>query len=55
MLAGAALLVACDGLAREIVSPVQLPVGAVTAVLGGPFFLLLLLRRKGRAALWGGS
>lgn len=48
-LAGAGFLVAADALARVIpvVSPIQsLPVGVVTALVGGPFFLYLLRRRE---------
>lgn len=41
---GAAFLVACDLLARTVMSPVEIPVGVVTALLGGPFFLWLLIR-----------
>ncbi|MBA2353425.1 MAG: iron ABC transporter permease [Acidobacteria bacterium] len=42
---GAAFLMACDALARVVLSPVELPVGVVTAVLGAPFFLWLLIRK----------
>ena len=42
---GAAFLVACDLVARTAFAPLQLPVGVITAVLGGPFFLWLLLRQ----------
>jgi iron complex transport system permease protein len=42
---GAAFLIGCDLVARTIFAPVELPVGIVTALLGGPFFLWLLLRR----------
>jgi iron complex transport system permease protein len=42
---GASFLVACDLVARTVLAPVELPVGIVTAMLGGPFFLWLLLRR----------
>ena len=41
---GAIFLVAADTIARIIVAPAQLPVGVVTAIIGGPFFLLLLVR-----------
>ena len=54
MLGGAALLVLCDTLARVALAPSELPVGVVTALLGGPFFLYLLLREKTRGRLWGG-
>ncbi len=50
---GAILLVLCDTLARTVVASTQLPTGAVTAVLGGPFFVYILVRQKQRAALWG--
>lgn len=48
---GAVLLVACDTLARTVVPLHHLPTGAVTAVLGGPFFVGILLRQKARASL----
>ena len=48
MLAGASFLVLAD-LAARTARPEELPVGAVTAILGGPFFLWLL-RRERRAA-----
>lgn len=44
--AGAGFLVLCDTVARTVMAPVELPVGILTACLGGPFFLLLLLRRR---------
>jgi len=43
---GAAFLVACDLVARTILSPVEIPVGIVTAMIGGPFFLWLLVRKS---------
>jgi len=46
-LAGAMFLVVADTIARTIVAPAQLPVGVITALLGGPFFLWLLLGRRG--------
>ncbi|HEX5063190.1 MAG TPA: iron ABC transporter permease [Kofleriaceae bacterium] len=50
---GATLLVVCDTLARTLTAPAHLPTGAVTAVLGGPFFIAILVQRKRYAALWG--
>ncbi|MHC4533913.1 MAG: FecCD family ABC transporter permease [Planctomycetota bacterium] len=41
---GAIFLVIADTLARVIIAPAQLPVGVVTAILGGPFFLVLLVK-----------
>ena len=43
---GAAFLVICDVVARTLLSPLELPVGVVTAMIGGPFFLWLLLKRR---------
>jgi iron complex transport system permease protein len=45
VLFGAAFLVACDVVARTIMAPMEMPVGIITAVIGGPFFLWLLIRR----------
>ena len=42
---GAAFLVACDLVARTILDPIELPVGVITALIGGPFFLWLLIRK----------
>jgi iron complex transport system permease protein len=53
IMGGATLLVVCDTLARTIAAPNQLATGAVTAVLGGPLFVSILLRQKRVAAMWG--
>ena len=45
-LAGGTLLVLSDLLARTLTRPTELPVGVVTTLLGGPFFLYLLRRSK---------
>jgi len=45
-LAGGAFLVICDTAARTLLAPTELPVGVITALLGGPFFLALLIRPK---------
>jgi iron complex transport system permease protein len=42
---GATLLIACDVVARTAFAPLELPVGIVTAMIGGPVFLWLLFRR----------
>ena len=42
---GAALLTGADLLARTLVAPAELPIGILTAAIGAPFFLWLLLRR----------
>jgi iron complex transport system permease protein len=46
VLAGGALLVVADTIARTIVAPVQLPVGVITALIGVPVFLALLSRGR---------
>lgn len=44
---GAAFLTICDVLARSLFSPYEIPVGILLSLLGGPFFLSLLVRRRG--------
>jgi iron complex transport system permease protein len=46
VLAGGSFLVLCDTLARTVVAPHQLPVGAVTAIIGAPVFLFQLHRLR---------
>lgn len=43
---GAAFLIGCDVVARTLMAPVELPVGVITALIGGPFFLWLLVRKR---------
>lgn len=45
---GALLLTAADMIARVAVTPAELPVGIVTAIIGAPFFLYLLFNQRGR-------
>lgn len=45
---GAALTVGADVVARTVVAPAEMPIGVLTALIGAPFFLFLLLRGKGR-------
>jgi iron complex transport system permease protein len=45
-LIGAAFLVWADGIGRLILFPIEIPVGVLTALTGGPFFLWLLRRRQ---------
>lgn len=45
-LAGASLMIGADALARVAVAPAEMPVGIITALLGGPFFLWLLSRLR---------
>ncbi len=48
-LAGGCLLVIADTLARSVLAPQQLPVGALTAALGVPLFLLLMSKTRGQS------
>jgi len=43
---GAGLLTCCDALARVVMAPAELPVGVLTALLGGPAFVALLLAKR---------
>nr|MDQ3398924.1 iron ABC transporter permease [Deinococcota bacterium] len=43
---GAVFMVLADLLARTLISPAEIPVGVVTALAGGPFFLYLLKRQS---------
>ena len=45
-LAGAAFLILCDTLARTIISPLELPVGVVTGIIGGIVFVYALTRKR---------
>jgi iron complex transport system permease protein len=48
MLLGALLLLVADMIARTAIAPLDMPVGIVTALLGAPFFIWLLIKQKGR-------
>lgn len=52
LIGGAAFLVFADALSRSLVASEQLPVGTVTALLGGPFFLFLLWRNRRQLAIF---
>ena len=45
-LAGAIFVVIADLLARILLAPVEIPIGVITAVIGAPFFLILLRRSR---------
>lgn len=47
LFSGALFMIWTDALARWIISPKELPVGILTALIGGPFFLMLLRRNRG--------
>ena len=46
ILAGGAFLIWCDTFARMTIYPAELPVGIITSLFGGPFFIFLLLKAK---------
>ena len=46
-LAGGALLLLADLFARLVVAPAEMPIGIVTALIGAPFFIYLLMRSRG--------
>lgn len=48
---GGSLLVGADMLARTIVAPAEMPIGILTAAVGAPIFLLILLRQRGLVGL----
>ncbi|MGH7947775.1 MAG: FecCD family ABC transporter permease [Candidatus Binataceae bacterium] len=50
LLGGAAFMVLADLVARTVIAPAEVPVGAITALCGGPFFIYML-RREGRRPL----
>ena len=50
LIGGAAFMVAADLVARVAIAPTEIPVGAITALCGGPFFIYML-RREGRGPL----
>lgn len=45
---GGGFLVVCDTISRLIIAPAEIPVGVITTLLGGPFFLWLLIRSRSR-------
>lgn len=47
-LLGAILLVLSDTAGRMLIKPVEIPVGVMTSIMGGPFFIFLLRKQKGR-------
>jgi iron complex transport system permease protein len=51
-LAGAVLILAADTLARLVANPVEIPLGAVIAVIGAPAFFVLLRRTRTRQGGW---
>ena len=53
VMAGGTFLVACDAVGRTVVAPVEIPVGIITALVGGPLFLVMLVQGHRRQRLRG--
>ena len=51
ILLGGAFLVLCDTLSRILIAPAEIPVGVITALLGGPFFIWLLIKSSNNKML----
>lgn len=51
LFAGGGFLIVCDTIARTVLAPLEIPVGILTAFIGGPFFIGLLLREKKKRLL----
>jgi iron complex transport system permease protein len=51
LLFGGLFLTICDTFARSIIPPAEIPTGVITALIGGPFFIALLLNKKGNLEL----
>ena len=47
-LAGGAFLIICDTIARTVISPMELPVGVITGIIGGTIFIFILAKKGGR-------
>lgn len=50
-LLGGLLLLIADTFSRTLFSPAELPVGILTALIGGPFFILMIIRQKGKLGI----
>ncbi|MCA9407267.1 MAG: iron ABC transporter permease [Candidatus Omnitrophica bacterium] len=44
---GGSFLVVCDAVSRTVLAPAEIPLGVITALIGGPFFLWILITRSG--------
>ncbi|MEA3328256.1 MAG: iron ABC transporter permease [Candidatus Omnitrophota bacterium] len=47
IIGGGLFLITCDLLSRTLLSPVEIPIGVITALIGGPLFITLLRRKRG--------
>lgn len=51
MVLGAILILLADALSRVVLAPAELPIGILTALLGGPFFIYLIVQQKGKLGI----
>ncbi|MBO7610735.1 MAG: iron ABC transporter permease [Elusimicrobia bacterium] len=48
---GAIFLLICDTVSRTVIAPVEIPIGVITSIVGGLFFVFLLLRKAGKISI----
>lgn len=48
---GSIFLLICDTVSRTVIAPVEIPIGVITSIVGGIFFVFLLLRKSGKVTL----
>ena len=48
---GAIFLLICDTISRTVIAPVEIPIGVITSIVGGLFFVFLLLRKAGKISI----
>jgi iron complex transport system permease protein len=51
LLFGGSFLIICDTIARLIIAPAEIPVGVITTLIGGPFFLWLLIKSRNSSSI----
>lgn len=48
---GAIFLLVCDTVSRTVIAPVEIPIGVITSIIGGLFFVFLLLKKTGKISI----
>ncbi|MBQ3942942.1 MAG: iron ABC transporter permease [Elusimicrobia bacterium] len=48
---GSIFLLICDTVSRTVIAPVEIPIGVITSIIGGLFFVFLLLRKAGKISI----
>jgi iron complex transport system permease protein len=48
---GSIFLLICDTVSRTVVAPVEIPIGVITSIIGGLFFVFLLLKKSGKISI----